>query len=196
MSTHLKRQSLRTPPSTKSWMPPPKATTDRDGHNSIVSSRLRTAAYIVVRTALERSQARCRMNAVLPIVLKEQSRSHEKSVDDTLVMYSDSVCPFCYLGRHSLDQYQEKREDDFEIARQREFSECRTHRAVMAIMPTQRRSRSRAGNRRIGRGRCVALESRQRRRRSAAPACVHDKSESSVTHTRRTRPDIAQGQRE
>jgi predicted DsbA family dithiol-disulfide isomerase len=57
-------------------------------------------------------------------------------VDDTLVMYSDHVYPFCYLGRHPLNQYQEKREDGFEIARRQGFSECRTRWAVMTIMPT------------------------------------------------------------
>lgn len=31
---------------------------------------------------------------------------------DTITIYSDYVCPFCYLGRRSLDDYQETREDD------------------------------------------------------------------------------------
>jgi predicted DsbA family dithiol-disulfide isomerase len=33
-------------------------------------------------------------------------------VTDTITIYSDYVCPFCYLGRRSLDDYQETREDD------------------------------------------------------------------------------------
>jgi len=35
--------------------------------------------------------------------------------DDALTVYSDYVCPFCYLGRASLEQYQESREDDLRI---------------------------------------------------------------------------------
>nr|WP_232833716.1 DsbA family protein [Saliphagus sp. LR7] len=35
--------------------------------------------------------------------------------DDRIVMYSDYVCPFCYLGRQSLDSYRERREDDLGI---------------------------------------------------------------------------------
>jgi predicted DsbA family dithiol-disulfide isomerase len=34
---------------------------------------------------------------------------------DSLVVYSDYVCPFCYLGRQSLEQYQETHEDEPEI---------------------------------------------------------------------------------
>ena len=34
---------------------------------------------------------------------------------DTLTVYSDYVCPFCYLGRESLDRYRDTREDDVEI---------------------------------------------------------------------------------
>ncbi len=30
-------------------------------------------------------------------------------------MYSDYVCPFCYLGRRSLRQYQESREEELEV---------------------------------------------------------------------------------
>ena len=30
-------------------------------------------------------------------------------------MYSDYVCPFCYLGRESLRRYQDSREDELEI---------------------------------------------------------------------------------
>jgi len=30
--------------------------------------------------------------------------------DDRITVYSDYVCPFCYLGRHSLAQYQDERE--------------------------------------------------------------------------------------
>lgn len=41
--------------------------------------------------------------------------SQERSADNTLVMYSDYVYPFCYLGRHSLNQYQEKCDNDLEI---------------------------------------------------------------------------------
>ena len=33
----------------------------------------------------------------------------------TVTMYSDYVCPFCYLGRESLRQYQASREDELEI---------------------------------------------------------------------------------
>ena len=30
---------------------------------------------------------------------------------DEIVVYSDYVCPFCYLGRQSLEQYREQRDD-------------------------------------------------------------------------------------
>lgn len=35
--------------------------------------------------------------------------------DDRIVMYSDYVCPFCFLGRYSLESYRERREDDLGI---------------------------------------------------------------------------------
>ncbi|EJN60858.1 DsbA family oxidoreductase [Halogranum rubrum] len=34
---------------------------------------------------------------------------------ERITVYSDYVCPFCYLGRHSLNQYQETREEELEI---------------------------------------------------------------------------------
>ena len=34
---------------------------------------------------------------------------------DRLTLYSDYVCPFCYLGRKSLDRYQQRREQPIEI---------------------------------------------------------------------------------
>ena len=34
---------------------------------------------------------------------------------EPITVYSDYVCPFCYLGRESLSRYQERREDDLEI---------------------------------------------------------------------------------
>ncbi|MFB6308547.1 MAG: DsbA family protein [Haloarculaceae archaeon] len=33
----------------------------------------------------------------------------------SITIYSDYVCPFCYLGRQSLDQYQQRREDPLDI---------------------------------------------------------------------------------
>ena len=35
--------------------------------------------------------------------------------DQQIVVYSDYVCPFCYLGRESLDRYQADREHTLEI---------------------------------------------------------------------------------
>ncbi|WP_458206082.1 DsbA family oxidoreductase [Haladaptatus sp. NG-SE-30] len=35
--------------------------------------------------------------------------------EDTLTIFSDYVCPFCYLGRHSLKQYQESRDEELDI---------------------------------------------------------------------------------
>jgi predicted DsbA family dithiol-disulfide isomerase len=35
--------------------------------------------------------------------------------DDQILVYSDYVCPFCYLGRRSLDEYQDTRESDLAI---------------------------------------------------------------------------------
>ncbi|WP_122089660.1 DsbA family oxidoreductase [Halalkalicoccus subterraneus] len=34
---------------------------------------------------------------------------------ERLTIYADYVCPFCYLGRKSLEQYQETREDPLEL---------------------------------------------------------------------------------
>lgn len=34
---------------------------------------------------------------------------------ETIQVFSDYVCPFCYLGRESLRQYQEQREQELEI---------------------------------------------------------------------------------
>lgn len=34
---------------------------------------------------------------------------------ERITVYSDYVCPFCYLGRHSLQQYQETREEALAI---------------------------------------------------------------------------------
>jgi len=35
--------------------------------------------------------------------------------DDAITVYSDYVCPFCYLGRQSLSTYQSRRDDPLEI---------------------------------------------------------------------------------
>ncbi|WP_117592770.1 DsbA family oxidoreductase [Haloprofundus halophilus] len=34
---------------------------------------------------------------------------------ETVTIYSDYVCPFCYLGRRSFDRYQESRAEELEI---------------------------------------------------------------------------------
>ncbi|MFC6824400.1 DsbA family oxidoreductase [Halopelagius fulvigenes] len=34
---------------------------------------------------------------------------------DRITVYADYVCPFCYLGRQSLEQYQDSREEELEI---------------------------------------------------------------------------------
>ena len=34
---------------------------------------------------------------------------------DAITVFSDYVCPFCYLGRKSLEQYQETRDEELEI---------------------------------------------------------------------------------
>ena len=39
----------------------------------------------------------------------------EQQASERLTVYSDYVCPFCYLGRASLEQYQASREDPLEI---------------------------------------------------------------------------------
>ena len=39
----------------------------------------------------------------------------ERQASERITVYSDYVCPFCYLGRASLDQYQESRETPLEI---------------------------------------------------------------------------------
>ncbi|MCU4718126.1 DsbA family oxidoreductase [Halapricum hydrolyticum] len=35
--------------------------------------------------------------------------------EDHITVYSDYVCPFCYLGRRSLEEYQQTRDGDLEI---------------------------------------------------------------------------------
>ena len=39
----------------------------------------------------------------------------EQQASERITVYSDYVCPFCYLGRASLDQYQSGRETPLEI---------------------------------------------------------------------------------
>jgi len=39
----------------------------------------------------------------------------EQQANERITVYSDYVCPFCYLGRASLEQYQETRETPLEI---------------------------------------------------------------------------------
>jgi predicted DsbA family dithiol-disulfide isomerase len=42
------------------------------------------------------------------------SDTHSDSVEE-ITVYSDYVCPFCYLGRESLDRYQEGRETELRV---------------------------------------------------------------------------------
>jgi len=39
----------------------------------------------------------------------------ETQSNERITVFSDYVCPFCYLGRESLEQYQSTREDELEI---------------------------------------------------------------------------------
>ena len=39
----------------------------------------------------------------------------QATTDEDVVVYSDYVCPFCYLGRKSLDRYQETRDEELRI---------------------------------------------------------------------------------
>jgi predicted DsbA family dithiol-disulfide isomerase len=39
----------------------------------------------------------------------------ESQATETITVYADYVCPFCYLGRKSLEQYQERRDEPLEI---------------------------------------------------------------------------------
>jgi predicted DsbA family dithiol-disulfide isomerase len=39
----------------------------------------------------------------------------ETTGTETLTMYADYVCPFCYLGEASLEQYQSEREDPLDV---------------------------------------------------------------------------------
>ena len=39
----------------------------------------------------------------------------DTATDERITIYSDYVCPFCYLGRYALAQYQDEREDDLVI---------------------------------------------------------------------------------
>ncbi|GAA0245882.1 DsbA family protein [Haladaptatus pallidirubidus] len=39
----------------------------------------------------------------------------ESKTDDRLTVYSDYVCPFCYLGRKSLERYEENRDEEIAL---------------------------------------------------------------------------------
>ncbi|MFC7081334.1 DsbA family oxidoreductase [Halorussus caseinilyticus] len=39
----------------------------------------------------------------------------QQSADDALTVYSDYVCPFCYLGKAAMDQYRERADDPPEV---------------------------------------------------------------------------------
>jgi len=39
----------------------------------------------------------------------------QQSAADSITVYSDYVCPFCYLGRASLSEYQASRDEELEI---------------------------------------------------------------------------------
>ncbi len=39
----------------------------------------------------------------------------DSSTDDAIVVYSDYVCPFCYLGRQSLEAFREDRDDPLAV---------------------------------------------------------------------------------
>ena len=50
--------------------------------------------------------------------MDERERGSEGSGDgesEPVVVYSDYVCPFCYLGRESLKRYQERREEPLAV---------------------------------------------------------------------------------
>ncbi len=38
-----------------------------------------------------------------------------EGTDGSITVYSDYVCPFCYLGQRSLEEYQESRDDPLEV---------------------------------------------------------------------------------
>ena len=39
----------------------------------------------------------------------------QTAADEEVIMFSDYVCPFCYLGKASLDQYQDEREEPIDV---------------------------------------------------------------------------------
>ena len=43
------------------------------------------------------------------------SQSDDVNQENRITVYSDYVCPFCYLGRRSLETYQDRREGELEI---------------------------------------------------------------------------------
>ncbi|MEF8852266.1 MAG: DsbA family protein [Haloarculaceae archaeon] len=43
--------------------------------------------------------------------MSTETGSDADDADDAITVYSDYVCPFCYLGRESLSAYQERREE-------------------------------------------------------------------------------------
>ncbi|MDR5672826.1 DsbA family protein [Halalkaliarchaeum sp. AArc-GB] len=47
---------------------------------------------------------------------EDRSGGGESTGDpETITVYSDYICPFCYLGRRSLDAYRERREGDLGV---------------------------------------------------------------------------------
>jgi predicted DsbA family dithiol-disulfide isomerase len=47
--------------------------------------------------------------------MSDATGSETATTDDRITVYSDYVCPFCYLGRRSLSEYQSEREERLEI---------------------------------------------------------------------------------
>ncbi|NHN43223.1 DsbA family oxidoreductase [Halorubellus sp. JP-L1] len=47
--------------------------------------------------------------------MSESTTGDVDSRSDVVTVYSDYVCPFCYLGRASLDRYQDRREEPLRI---------------------------------------------------------------------------------
>jgi predicted DsbA family dithiol-disulfide isomerase len=45
----------------------------------------------------------------------EQRVMSQTAADEEVIMFSDYVCPFCYLGKASLEQYQDEREEPIEV---------------------------------------------------------------------------------
>ena len=69
----------------------------------------------VVRSTLTHGRGSCARAANENEMSNTSDAPTETDATETITVYSDYVCPFCYLGRRSLDAYQSEREEPLRI---------------------------------------------------------------------------------